>query len=62
MLYWLKFNGRRAVDVEVTERFRPDGTPMAFFYDRNAEHIIHRRRDGSLEAIGFDCRHEIEEL
>lgn len=39
---------------------RADGTPKSFWYDREGDHIIHRRADGSMEAIGFQCRHEVE--
>lgn len=40
---------------------RSDGSPRAFFYDREGQHMIHRREDGSMVAIGFDCRHEVEQ-
>lgn len=46
---------------ELVIPLRPDGTPKAFFYHREGDHIIHRQRDGGLVAIGFDCRHVIEE-
>jgi hypothetical protein len=39
---------------------RPDGTPMAFFYDRHGQHMIYRHPDGTYEAIGFQCRHTVE--
>ena len=39
---------------------RPDGTPKSFFYDREGGHVIHRRKDGSMVAIGFECRHEVQ--
>jgi hypothetical protein len=39
---------------------RPDGTPKVFFYDREGHHMIHRRPDGSMEALGWKCQHEVQ--
>lgn len=40
---------------------RADGTPKAFFYDREGQHVIHRLPDGSMTALGFECRHTVKE-
>ena len=40
---------------------RKDGTPKSFFYDPDGQHVIWRRKDGSMEAIGFQCRHTVSE-
>lgn len=45
-------------DLDVPER--DDGTPRVFWYDRAGEHMIYRRPDGSMRAIGFRCSHEVE--
>lgn len=39
---------------------RPDGTPKVWWYDREGHHIIHRCPDGSLEALGWECRHPVQ--
>lgn len=39
---------------------RPNGAQKKFWYDREGHHMIYRRDDGELEAIGFQCRHEVE--
>ena len=41
---------------------RPDGTPKTFWYDREGAHMIYRHHDGVMEAIGFECRHAVEEI
>lgn len=38
---------------------RPDGTLKALFYDAHGCHMIHRCKDGTYEAIGFECRHPV---
>lgn len=39
---------------------RSDGTPCAFWYDREGGHVIHRYPDGTLEALGWRCQHDVE--
>lgn len=39
---------------------RADGTPKVWWYDRKGDHIIRRCPDGSLEALGFECRHPVQ--
>lgn len=47
-------------DIEIPER--ADGTAKAFWYDRVGDHVIHRFPDGSMEAIGWQCKHPVEVL
>jgi hypothetical protein len=41
---------------------REDGTPKSFWYDQEGEHIIWRRPGGEMTAIGWECRHEVEQV
>lgn len=46
-------------DLEVP--LRRDGTPKVFFYDREGQHMIHLDRAGEMWAIGFDCKHKVDQ-
>lgn len=39
---------------------RSDGSPKAWWFDREGGHMIHRLPDGSLEAVGWECRHPVD--
>lgn len=45
-------------DLEIPQR--ADGTPRVFWYDKAGGHMIYRREDGSMTAIGFRCSHPVE--
>lgn len=45
---------------EIEVPLRPDGTQRAFWYDRPGNHILHHLPDGTLVAIGFHCRHNVQ--
>lgn len=45
---------------DITIPQRPDGTAKAFWFDPKGGHVIHRFPDGSMEAIGWKCKHPVE--
>lgn len=48
-------------DEQFTVPLRADGTQKVFWFDPEGKHVIYRHRDGTLEAIGWECRHRVQD-
>lgn len=47
--------------IKLRPPLRRDGTPKRFWFDPEGGHVIYLRDDGSMVALGWDCKHEVVE-